>query len=142
MRRPIAAFAILAALLGLPSSMLAAAAGADDPAPMPTSAEAGADAMVIALVVAGAWGAGMVAIAALRRRHRRVRGGVSSDPADPEASTDARSSRPPDRRALRLARARLTDDPIVAALGVSSNDDRRRRRARPEADAANRDVER
>jgi hypothetical protein len=83
---------------------------------------------------------GTALLLAMRRRERRA-GGPPTPMADARAGNDAAdghgASGMGDRQTLRRARLRMTDDPIMTALGI--DEDIAGRRARRRANAATRD---
>lgn len=131
--RPVLALAMLAALLGAPSSASAGSAlsapayGGRDAAAEPASRLDGG--VLTVLVLVGLSGVATTAIigSAVLVRGRQRRGDEPTNPAVAEqAATDAML----ERRALRRARVRLPDDPIVAAMGIDKPAPRRRRAPR------------
>lgn len=161
--RPLAALAILAALLGAPSSVLGAGSGLVHPgstssadstgtvdgiADEPVARGSTSDDGWTPVVVVGVTGVGVMAAAGtgllVASRRRRAGGSGSTDSAATAPDPDDRVEQLLRRRSLRRARAQLTEDPIVAALGLGdpSDDERRRRRRNAESTAPNRQLDR
>lgn len=162
--RPVAILAILAALLGAPLSVLGAGSGLVHPGstssadstgtvegiagePVATrsvSADGWTPVVVVGLTGIGVMAAAGTGLLVASRRRRRAGGTGSADSPATAPHPDDRVEQLLQRRSLRRARARLTEDPIVAALGLgdSRDDERRRRRGNVESTAPNRQVER
>lgn len=126
---PALTVSLLAALSGAPprasgiaTSVVARAEGASS-----------ADDFLVTLLLVGLVGVAAVALigtGVLFARRDRLR--------ETPQSAMARASAALERRSVRRSKVRLSDDPIVAALGIDE-DRRRLRRARPARDADDRD---
>jgi len=93
--------------------------------------------MVLLVGLSGVAAVALIGVATMLAGRRRDHDDEAAVPA--AASFAARATRPspdatPDavmeRRTLRQGRVRMTDDPIVAALGIGNDDDDRRRARR------------
>ncbi|HJP71845.1 MAG TPA: hypothetical protein VJ975_09015 [Candidatus Limnocylindria bacterium] len=117
---------LLAALPGAPSRASAAGTAVAAHAEVASSA----DDFLVTLLLVGLAGVAAIALIGtgfLLARRERVK--------EPPPSAMAQAAAALERRSVRRSKVRLSDDPIVAALGIDEDDRRHpRRRARPVVD--------
>lgn len=126
---PAPTVSLLAALSGAPSR----ASGVATFVAARAEGASSADDFLVTLLLVGLAGVAAVALigtGVLFARRERVK--------EPPQSAMAQASAALERRSVRRSKLRLSDDPIVAALGID-DDLRRLRRARPPRDADDRD---
>ncbi len=139
--------AIIAALFGAPTNV-SAAGNELSAAPAVGRTTSGTDAdatpatdgllnMVLLVGLSGVAAVALIGVALMLAGRRRDHGDEAAVPAAESSAAKSTMSSPeatPDtvmeRRMRRHSRVRMTDDPIVAALGIGNDDDDRRRARR------------